>query len=92
VGGSAPPSAPDPSSTPTDTVYYVGQMKVKFTSCPSVPCAASNPNRNPGQTVYVEMTYNPSNLVFLPTTFRFGWVTVNVPTTLPAYKVSTMVE
>ena len=27
VGGSAPPSAPDPSSTPTDTVYYVGRER-----------------------------------------------------------------
>jgi Flp pilus assembly protein TadG len=95
---SNPPYNMDGTSTTTDAYYHVGNMDVKFTACnptitnpnPAPPCL--NTNRASGQTVYVEMRYNVANLVFLPTTFRFGWLTTTLPTTLPAYRISIMVE
>jgi Flp pilus assembly protein TadG len=75
--------------------YVVGNMTLKFTACnpsatPAAPCL--NTNRASGQTLYVEMTYNASNLVFLPTNFRLGWLATQLPTTLPPYRISVMVE
>ena len=40
-------------------------------------------------TLFVEMA---SNLIFLPTNFRLGWLATKLPTTLPPYRVSVMVE
>ena len=39
-----------------------------------------------------EAIVDVSNLIFLPTNFRFGWLTVKIPTQLPPYKVSVLVE
>jgi hypothetical protein len=41
----------------------------------------------------ITLAYNASNLFFLPTTFRLGgFLTVAIPTTLPAYDYYVMVE
>jgi len=88
----------DASSNNTDAYYHVGRMNMKFTACnpkfttptPASPCL--NTNRTSGQTLYVELTYDVSNLIFLPTNFRFGWLSAKIPTNLPPYKVSVMVE
>jgi hypothetical protein len=82
-------------TTGTDTVYDVGRMRVSFTPCltpvsPSTVCP--HPERAPGETLHVEMTYNMSNLFFLPTQFRMGSLSVTLPTALPPYRVSVMVE
>jgi hypothetical protein len=42
--------------------------------------------------MHVEMQYDISNLLFLPTNFRFGTLQVKIPTGLPRYRVSLMVE
>jgi Flp pilus assembly protein TadG len=86
------------ASDNVNAYYVVGNMTLKFTACnpkttsptPAAPCL--NTNRASGQTLYVEMTYNASNLVFLPTNFRLGWLATQLPTTLPPYRVSVMVE
>src|SRR5205085_6401236 len=88
----------DASSDNVNAYYHVGRMDVKFTACnpatttptPAPPC--QNTTRASGKTLYVEMTYNVSNLIFLPTNFRFGWLQTTIPTTLPPYRVSVMVE
>ena len=38
------------------------------------------------------MSYDVANLLFLPSTFRLGTVSISLPTTLPAYRVYVMVE
>jgi Flp pilus assembly protein TadG len=86
------------ASSTTDAYYLVGNMTVKFTACnpkttsptPAAPCL--NTSRASGQTLYVELTYDVSNLVFLPTNFRFGSLVTSLPTTLPPYRISVMVE
>ncbi len=88
----------DGTSNSVDAYYHVGNMNVKFTSCdyrtvaPATSPSCQNASRASGKTLYVEMTYNVSNLIFLPTQFRFGWLTTTLPTTLPPYRVSVMVE
>jgi hypothetical protein len=67
-------------------------MHARFTSCPSAPCANSNVNRGTSQTLYVQMSYDVSSLLFLPSTFHFGSLTTKVPTNLPPYRVHVMVE
>jgi Flp pilus assembly protein TadG len=80
------------NSTATDTIYVLGNMSVQFTTCgaASAPCTAAN--RAAGNTLYLQVSYNVSNILFLPTTFRFGSLVTKVPTQLPAYRVSVMVE
>ncbi len=88
----------DATSTTTDAYYHIGTMDVRFTVCnpqtttptPAGPCL--NTSRASGKTLYVEMTYNASNLIFLPTNFRLGSVSAKIPTSLPPYRVSVMVE
>jgi len=88
----------DSTSTNVDASYHVGNMNVKFTACnptittptPAGPCL--NTNRASGQTIYVELNYNVSNLIFMPTNFRLGSLSTSIPTALPAYRVSIMVE
>jgi hypothetical protein len=46
------------------------------------------PGRTRGGRITVTLQYNPSNLMFVPTTF-FG---VNVLNTLPAYTASAVLE
>jgi Flp pilus assembly protein TadG len=79
-------------STATDTVYKLGRMEAQFTACGAAiaPCPASN--RAPGNTLYVLMSYDVSNLLFLPSTYRLGSLVTTIPTTLPGYRVSVMVE
>src|SRR5207245_8663938 len=78
----------------TNAIFAVGRMTVQFTSCgtntSAPPC--TNVNRAPGATLYVQMSYDVANLLFLPTNFRFGWLQTRVPTALPPYRVSVMVE
>jgi hypothetical protein len=97
-GSGTPPYSMDASSNTTDAYYHVGNMDVKFTACnpqttsptPAPPCL--NTNRASGRTLYIELTYNVSNLIFLPANFRFGWLSTAIPTQLPPYRISAMVE
>lgn len=87
-------------TTATASHYRVGNMTVDFTSCmaassggaASTTAVCDNANRVAGSTLYVQMSYNVSNLLFLPTTFRIGSLQTTLPTSLPPYKVSVMVE
>ena len=81
----------DSSSNSTDAYYHVGNLDVKFTACGSTTAPCTNTARNSGLSVYVEMTYNPSNVIFLPTSFRLGSLSVSIPTTLPPYRVWVMI-
>jgi hypothetical protein len=53
---------------------------------PSV--ANSTPSRTRGQGITITAAYNPTNLLFLPSTF-FG---VPIRTTLPSYAATAMLE
>jgi TadE-like protein len=83
--------AEDPACA-SDVVYQVGQMRVFFTPCAMSSGRCSHADRFPGKTLHVAMRYNMQNLFFLPTDFRIGSLSVRLPTQLPKYKVSVMVE
>jgi hypothetical protein len=95
---SAKPHTNGTATTPSH--YVVGAMTVDFSAC--MPNGdvnngagtgiCTNTNRIGGSTLYVQMSYDVSNILFLPTTFRFGSLSVSLPTALPVYRVSTMVE
>jgi Flp pilus assembly protein TadG len=76
----------------TDTVYDVGRMRVQFAPCVPLGAICSSISRVAGQTLYVQLTYDVTNLLFLPSTFRMGYLTTKIPTQLPVYRVYTMVE
>ena len=74
-------------------------MRVTFTPCmsdasPTLITTCSHGNRKPGATLYVEMRYNVPPFLVAKTspTLRFGSLTVKLPTELPPYRVSVMVE
>jgi Flp pilus assembly protein TadG len=50
---------------------------------------ASRPN---GATITVASTYNISSHLFLPTSFGFSGMVVQIPTTLPVYSINMQVE
>jgi Flp pilus assembly protein TadG len=75
-----------------DATATAGQMHVQYTPCVSNGTVCTHTNRAPGATLYVQMTYDVSNLLFLPSQFGFGSLSVRLPTALPAYRVYVMVE
>jgi Flp pilus assembly protein TadG len=91
VNGSSTLVRTGDASNPSE--YKVGGMTVDFTSClPNGSGVCTNPSRVAGATLYVQMSYDISPLLFLPTRFTLGSLSVTLPTSLPVYKVSTMVE
>jgi hypothetical protein len=84
-----------------DSVATVGNMSVQWTPCSwnGTVCVYAGAGANPagsarsaGSTLHVELQYNVANLLFLPTNFQFGALKVTLPTGLPKYRVSIMVE
>jgi hypothetical protein len=90
VGGS--PTLVTTGTSSVDTVYTVGNMTVQFTPCLPSSGVCQHTKRAPGATLSVQLTYNASHLFFLPTEFRIGSVVTRLPTSVPPYKVSVMVE
>jgi Flp pilus assembly protein TadG len=99
VGGTI--SAVTTDATTGDSVATVGNMHVQWTPCTwnGTVCTYAGQGTNPagsarsaGSTLHVELWYDVSNLLFLPTNFRLGSLTVAMPTGLPKYRVSVMVE
>lgn len=54
----------------------------------SAPCAA----RTTGSMQTVTLAYDASSRMFLPTTFRLGWLNVPMPGAIQTYQLSMMVE
>ena len=83
------PSVVDPSKI-TLTVVSGGDGQTR--SCASLSsghCAT----RPPGVELRMELRYDASSILFLPAHFRLGpWLNVAVPTSLPPYDYSIMVE
>ena len=101
------PTPPAAAPTTCQSVATVGRMTVRYSPCgpdanglcayselPSGQWAANVTRRGrlTSETLYVEMQYDVGNLIFLPTNFRLGYLTVKIPTTLPAYRVSVLAE
>jgi Flp pilus assembly protein TadG len=85
----------------TPSSYKVGNMSVEFTPCMpngavgsgSATGVCTHTSRVAGSTLYVQMSYDAAPLFFLSQpNFRLGSLAVHLPTQLPAYKVSVMVE
>lgn len=71
----------------------------KFLSVvPSPACVTRDPgtghceSRRAGDIISVEIIYDVSGLLFLPSEYGFGPMTVQIPRTLPAYRVAVMIE
>jgi TadE-like protein len=77
-----------------DTRYQVGSMTADFTPClPSgTPTTCTHLNRAAGSTLHVKLTYDASNIIFLPARFQLGWLSAQLPTALPSYTVFVMAE
>lgn len=60
-------------------------------SCPTLTNGHCS-NRNPGDVLSIQVTYDLSKAFVLPTTWGVGDMQVTFPTQLPAYQVSTTVE
>jgi Flp pilus assembly protein TadG len=89
VGGT--PSVTAGTST-VDATATVGKMTVRYTPCVSSGGICTGANRVAGATLYVDMSYDVSSVLFLPANWRLGSLVVNIPTALPAYRVYVMVE
>jgi Flp pilus assembly protein TadG len=90
IGGT--PSAVTTDVPTGDSVATVGNMRIQWTPCTWNGTVCTATSRSSGTTLHVELKYDVSNLLFLPTTFRFGSLVTTLPTTLPPYRVSIMVE
>jgi len=89
VGGT--PSVTAGTST-VDATATVGKMTVHYTPCVLSSGICTRSNRVSGATLYVDMSYDVSNVLFLPTNWHLGSLVVQIPTALPAYRVYMMVE
>jgi Flp pilus assembly protein TadG len=75
-----------------------GMRAASYTSVTSTPpCASLDsfsrcPARAPGDVLTVEILYNASHVVFLPTEFHLLGGITRIPTQLPAYRVTVMME
>lgn len=62
-------------------------------SCASLNATNHCTLRLAGQELHMRLSYDASSIMFLPTQFRFGpWINVGLPTSLPNYDYSVMVE
>ena len=91
--GACKPNPPGRVPSQCDAVATVGNMSVRYSPCgPDANGLCAYQQRLTSQTLFVEMNYDFSNLLFLPSTFRLGPVSTRIPTSLPAYRVSVMTE
>jgi Flp pilus assembly protein TadG len=86
-------------SSTTDTTYTVGDMTVQFSPCynaTGTSGACDHNQRVSGATAHVQMNYNVRTLLFFGDrttgTARMGSLVTRLPTTLPSYRVSIMIE
>jgi hypothetical protein len=83
------PSVVDPSKITFSIVRGNDGQTRSCAALSSGHCTA----RTVGSELRLELRYDASSILFLPSTFRFGpWFNVAVPTALPAYDYSIMVE
>jgi len=61
-------------------------------SCPTLDGGGKCPSRTPSEPVTVEILYDASHVVFLPTEFHLGGAVARIPANLPAYRATVMVE
>jgi len=101
--GSNPPCQSPPSGSLwwqvcNDLPVEVNPLKViDPTPLVSPACATLSgghcTSRTTGAELHLQMRYDASSIIFLPTTFRFGpWLNVAIPTQLPPYDYYVMVE
>lgn len=91
-----------PDTVDADVVSYARAHAMtlapsRFTSIitsPSCPTLVGTrcTSRSLGDVVSVEIRYDVGNLLFLPTTYGFGAMTVSIPQSLPSYRVTVMLE
>ena len=63
------------------------------TRCCATLTNSACPNRPAYSELRMRLQYDASTIIFLPSTFRLGpWLRVAMPTSLPAYDYSVMVE
>lgn len=91
----APPVLVSSGFGGTPTVYSIGAITARFTACeprsaPQTGCG--NGARASGETVFVELEYDATHILFFPAGVRIGPYSAAVPTSLPVYRVWIMAE
>jgi hypothetical protein len=78
--------AADPNNDNGSAVYTIGKLTAKFTPClPDGAGTCTHCDRSPdGGFVHVELSYDASNIFFLPTSMDLLFTRLSVPTVLPA--------
>jgi hypothetical protein len=62
-------------------------------SCAALDASSKCASRTAGSEIRLRLVYDAGSIIFLPSTFRLGpYLKVAIPTSLPAYDYSVMVE
>ena len=74
-----------------------GMLASKLTLTTTPACAALDAkgrcaNRTADSPLFLDVTYDVSHAIFLPTSFRIGQLSANIPASLPTYRVSVPIE
>jgi len=102
--GSGPPTGTLWAHVCADVPSVIDPTKVKDVPLVTPACttissttghcvSGSTQIRTTGSQIHIQMQYDASSIIFLPTNFRLGpWFNVTVPTGLPTYDYYVMVE
>jgi hypothetical protein len=84
------PSVIDPTKL---TLSVVAGTDGQTRACRPLPANGKCASRPAGTELRLRLAYDASTIIFLPSNFRLGpWMQVKIPTTLPPYDYSIMVE
>ena len=61
-------------------------------ACSSLDSYGRCPNRTTNSPLYLDLSYDVSHVIFLPTTFNLGRLTASIPTNMPTYRVAVPTE
>lgn len=61
-------------------------------ACASLDSFGRCTNRTTNTPLYLDVSYDVSHVIFLPTTFKLGRLTAAIPTNMPAYRVAVPTE
>jgi hypothetical protein len=85
IGGTPTVSQTGTSALPA--IWTIGNLTAEFTPCVISGTQCTHANRQPKTSLYVQLTYDANAILFLPSTYHVGTLTVSLPTALPSYRV-----
>jgi len=93
----------NPNTTDADILVYArgkirpGMLASKLTLTATPACAALDAkgrcaNRTSDTALNLDVAYDVSHVIFLPTSFQLGHMKANIPASMPVYRVSVPIE